>query len=233
MGSKKNVDMSATQDTVKIVKAKDDIDQQGTSAKSVTPKKRKSPKYLAKKSLVDRTKDYVPSEAIDHIKRLSYTSFDGTITAHFTVKEEGTVGSITLPHSTGKTRVIAVVNDAVVKELEDGIVNFDVLISTPQDMKKITKYARLLGPKGLMPNPKNGTVTPNPEVKKKELEGGAMVVKTQRKMPVCHVTIGKVSASTDHLTENLEMILKTFKGKVTKMNIAATMSPSVRVVVSE
>lgn len=236
MGSKKNVDMSATEDKVKVIEAADaPVNEGGETVKATkvsTPKRVRSKKYVAIRSKVDKTKKYSAADAISLIKKLSYSKFDGTITLDGTVREVGKVASITLPHSTGKSIKVAIVDDKVLAEIEAGNLDFDALITTPQFMPKLAKHARVLGPKGLMPNPKNGTVTPKPEIKKAELEKGTFDLKTEKKRPVIHVTIGKVSMDDKALVENLEALFTATKGKLLSASICATMSPSVKLDIS-
>lgn len=246
MGSKKNVDMSSTEDKIKIV-AQEDVQNSDVSenseatqaesditatkkavVKSATPSRIRSKKYVSTRSQVDKTRKYSISEALKTIKKLSYTKFDGTLTIDGVVKEVGKVATLTLPHATGKTVRVAIVDDAVLAEIEAGNINFDVLVTAPQYMPKLAKFARVLGPKGLMPNPKNGTVTPKPELKKAELEKGAIDIKTEKKTPVIHVSIGKVSMDDAALAENIEAIMTAAKGKLVSASLSATMSPSVK-----
>lgn len=232
MGSKKNVDMSATQDTVKVVKTEETVVENSGEEKQVARvvalKRSRSKKYTKTRSQVDKTRKYSVSDAITTIKKLSYTKFDGTISLDGVVKEIGKVASVTLPHSTGKSIKVAIVDDAVLAEIEAGNIDFDALVTTPQFMPKLAKHARVLGPKGLMPNPKNGTVTPKPELKKAELEKGTFELKTEKKRPVIHVTVGKVSMDDKALAENIEAIFAAAKGKLQAASISATMSPSVK-----
>lgn len=234
MGSKKNVDMSATEDKIKVVASAEDVNtpvaegETATIAKKAAPKRIRSKKYTSARSKVDKTKSYSLSEAITTIKKLSYSKFDGTITFDGVVKEAGKLGSVSLPHSTGKSIKVAIVDDSVLAEIEAGNIDFDALITTPAFMPKIAKYARVLGPRGLMPNPKNGTVTPKPELKKAELEKGKFDLKTEKKRPVIHVVIGKVSMDDKNLIENIEALYEATKGKLVSASISATMSPSVK-----
>lgn len=246
MSSKKNVDMSSTEDVIKVVANPDapeatettELDQTAEGSetaevkaepkKAVAPKRSRSKKYASVRSRVDKTKKYSVAEAVAAIKKLSYSKFDGTITFDAVAKEIGKVATITLPHATGKTVRVAIVDDAVLAEIEAGNINFDVLITAPQFMPKLAKFARTLGPKGLMPNPKNGTVTPKPEIKKAELEKGAFDLKTEKKAPVIHVSVGKVSMDEKALVENIEAIMTTAKGRLFSASISATMSPSIK-----
>lgn len=241
MGSKRNVDMSATQDTVKVVEAKEpaakaekQADEAAEAKKAAKPAKKasktgRSKRYVAQKSLIDRSKEYDAFAAVELVKRSSYGRFDATITADINCKSIGNQADLALPHSTGQQRRVAIADDKVLAAIEAGKIEFDVLISTPQMMPKLAKLAPVLGPKGLMPNPKQGTVTSKPEDKKKELEAGSMTVKTERKTPVAHVVIGKSSMDTKHLVENVNALLDVLRGKALKLTLSATMGPGVKV----
>ncbi|NCS97360.1 MAG: 50S ribosomal protein L1 [Candidatus Pacebacteria bacterium] len=235
MGSKKNVDMSVNNDVVKIVENTQQVVEEGKTAEAdvvAAPKKEarvRSKKYVAVRSQVDKTKIYDAFSAIELVKKLSYSKFDGTITVDVVVKDTGTLGKITLPYSTGKSVKVAIVDDAVIAEIAAGNIDFDFLVTTPQFMPKLAKHARVLGPRGLMPNPKNGTVTANPEQKKSDLEKGELNIKTEKKRPVIHVSLGKVSQDTKELVENFKALMTFLTGKVVKSAVSATMSPGVKV----
>lgn len=202
-----------------------------------TPKTAKKPKqahlrskkYHSVRAQVDKTKTYDPFAAVELVKKLSYSKFEGTITADVVVKEAGQSITLTFPHSTGKTIRVEVASDAVIEQIEAGTIDFDILVTSPQFMPKLAKLARVLGPKGLMPNPKNGTISENPAAKKKELEGGQITIKTEKKAPLMHVTLGKTSMETKELVENLQALIEALNTKALKMSISATMSPSVKV----
>lgn len=247
MSSKKNVDMSATEDVIKVVASPDAPAETAEVAtldpateasktakvkaepKKVTAVKRaRSKKYATVRSRVDKTRKYSVAEAVTAIKKLSYSKFDGTLTLDAVAKEIGKFATITLPHATGKSVRVAIVDNAVLADIEAGNINFDVLITAPQYMPKLAKFARTLGPKGLMPNPKNGTVTPKPEMKKAELEKGAFDLKTEKKAPVIHVSVGKVSMDDAALVENIEAVMTTAKGRLLSASLSATMSPSIK-----
>lgn len=238
MGSKKNVDMSATESTVKVVEevkkdteakaeAKDGAKDSKKTVKKVSRRKR-SRKYVASRARVDKTKLYPLADAVNLLKSLSYSKFDGSISLDGVVKEVGKVGTFSLPHSTGKSIKVAIVDDHLLEKISIGEIDFDALVTTPAFMPKLAKYARVLGPKGLMPNPKNGTVTAKPKEKKAELEKGSFDLKTEKKRPVIHVTVGKVSMDDKVLVENIEYLFDKLKGKLEKASISATMSPSVK-----
>lgn len=210
---------------------------EGSEVAAEAPKAAKKPKqthlrskkYHSVRAQVDKTKTYDPFAAIELVKKLSYSKFEGTITADVVVKEAGQSVTLTFPHSTGKTLRVAVVDDALIEQIEAGTIDFDILVTSPQFMPKLAKLARVLGPKGLMPNPKNGTITENPAAKKKELEGGQTTIKTEKKAPLMHVTIGKTSMETKALVENLQALIEALNTKALKLSVSATMSPSVKV----
>ncbi len=255
MGTKKNVTISGAEDTIKIVEAPkvaatadtgvaqaeqtDQIEQAEKVEEVKKPnkktvlKKTRSQKYKAVRSKIDKTKSYSPADAVALVKKLSYTNFDGTISANAQVREIGEKINITFPHSTGKSLKVAILDDKVLADIEAGTFNFDVLLAVPKDMSKLSKHARILGPKGLMPNPKNGTLTPNPEMKKKELEAGKITLKTEKKAPLIHTVIGKISMEDKALIENLETLINALKNKLVKIGIAATMSPGIKVAFEE
>ena len=233
MGTKKNVDMSSTEVDVKIVKDTSNEPKEGSSEEKKKAKKIKTrvrgKKYASVRSKVDRTKKYDLTTALDLVKKLSYSKFDGTIEAAIVVKDIGTSISLSLPHSTGKTVKVAIMSNDLLKEIEAGNIDFDVLVSSPEFMPKLAKHARVLGPKGLMPNPKSGTLTSNPELKKKELEAGSFMLKTDKKAPLMNLSVGKVSMETKDLAENIQALIKALKDKIVKLSLSASMSPGVKV----
>ena len=113
--------------------------------------------------------------------------------------------------------------------MKDGKIDFDVLLATAEMMPKLVPYAKLLGPKGLMPNPKNGTLIKSKKEAKK-FGGNTMTIKAEKAEPVIHTTFGKVSQKPKELEENLETILKAIgKKQIVKAYIKSTMSPSVKI----
>ncbi len=229
MGTTKNVTISGDEN-IKIIDA--EHPEQETTTKP-TAKKIRSKKYVSKNSQVDKTIKYELNKAVEMVKKLSYTKFDGTVEAHLIVKEAGISANVSFPHSTGKSVRAVIFSESLIEELTNGVINFDVLIATAADMPKLTKFAKLLGPKGLMPNPKSGTLTSNPEGKKKELEAGKVSLKTEKKAPLMHVGVGKVSMETAKLAENVQALLDALQGKVVKLTLSATMSPSVKVIIEK
>lgn len=190
----------------------------------------RSKKYISKRANVDRTKTYSLTQAVELLKKTSYSKFVGTVTADVVTKDDKISVELSFPHSTGKTVRVAVADDDLLAKIEKGQIDFDVLVATPAMMPKLAKFARTLGPKGLMPNPKTGTVTDNPEKRVKELSGGKTTVKTEKKAPLMHVVLGKTTLSEKELAENVEALIKAVgPRKMKKLVLAATMSPGIKV----
>jgi len=251
MGGKRNSGVISSTDEIKIVPAFDaaavsadaatDLATDSSNESGETPAiqepakvkakhvRQRSSKYRAVRAQIDKTKKYDSFAAIELVKKLSYTRFDGTLTAHAVVKEAGMSVPITFPHSTGKSLRVAIASDEVLAKIGEGHIDFDILVASPQFMPKLAKFAPVLGPKGLMPNPKNGTLTANPEAQKEKLEGGTLTIKTEKKAPLMHIRIGKTSMETKVLVENIEMLVKVLGSKLDRLTIASTMSPGVKI----
>lgn len=194
----------------------------------------RSRRYKFARSMVDRSQTYQLDQAIDLVKKTSIARFDGTISAHFNLTDSGLTVDVPFPHPTGKKTRVAIATDALIKKIEEKKIDFDILLATPEMMKKLTKVAKILGPMGLMPNPKNGTITADPEKRKQELEGGTTQVKTESKAPLMHVVIGKTSGGSKKLSENLQVLIEAVGPKrIKKLTLASTMSPGVKVELGE
>lgn len=213
-----------------VVETKD-VAEVKTEAK--TTKKVRSHKYTKARSQVDKTKNYPLAQAVELLKKTSYSKFVGTVSVDAIVRDQKLNTQITFPHSTGKSVRVAIANETTIAELESGNINFDVLVASPDMMPKIAKYARVLGPKGLMPNPKNGTVSPNPEKRAKELSNGSVRIKTEKKDPLIHVTIGKTNQPDQELIDNISHLIKIIDPRsILKLVITSTMAPGIKVDVS-
>jgi len=187
-------------------------------------------KYLAAKKKIDTNKFYSVKEAVKLVKETSLSKFDGKVEAHLKVVSTGNIGEINFPHLDLGTKRIEVLNDKILAELKDGKINFDVLIATPTTMPKLLPFARLLGPKGLMPNPKNGTLTDKTEEAVKKFSVAKTAIKTESKAPVVHIVVGKVSQPETELIANLNELIKAIKtSQIKKLSLCATMGPSVKV----
>lgn len=223
---------AAEQGNAKVDAAVEAGTEETAEAKKAKKKGRtRGKKYQEKRSLVDKTREYPVAEAVELVKKMNFTKFVGTVEAHLEVKEAGINATLTFPHSTGKSVRAEIVSEEVLEKIGKGIIDFDVLIARPEDMKNIAKFARVLGPKGLMPNPKNGTVTPTPDKRKNELEAGAVTLKTEKKAPLIHTVVGKLSMTEAELVANVQALLNAFENKAVKLYICASMSPSVRVAI--
>lgn len=217
-------------------------------------------KYAEKKKLITKP-SYSIEEAAALVAQTSVTTFDATAEAHFRIMADMTQadqlvrGTVSLPHGTGKNvRVIAFVteekeadakkagaelvgSDDLVKKIEGGFMDFDVAVAMPQLMKNLGKLAKTLGPKGLMPNPKSGTVTDKPEKIIEELKKGRIEFKMD-KQGIIHATFGKVSFGEKKLAENLQALLQAvldakpagIKGLyIVSLSVNPTMGPGVKV----
>ncbi len=198
--------------------------------KKPTVKKVRGIKYQKAKKLVTPGEKCTVAQAVAFIKKMKYTGFDESVEIHMNVEKTGLKGEVELPHSTGKTLRVAIVSDTVLNELENGKMNFDILITHPSFMPKLAKYAKVLGPKGLMPNPKAGTISPQPEEVAKKFLKGTLRWKTEGKFPLIHQMVGKISYEDKKLVENITAFI-TAVGKVNihAAYLTSTMTPSVRI----
>ena len=191
-------------------------------------------RYQKVRKLVDPNKQYTLKEAIKLVKETSLSKFDGKVEAHVTVLDIGIAGEIVFPHFEASTKKIVILNEAILAEIKDGKINFDILIATPVTMPKLLPFAKLLGPKGLMPNPKTGTLTDKPEDAVKKLSVAKTMIKTEKKAPVVHVVVGKISQDAKELEANVLELIKVIKPvKIKKLALCATMGPSVKVVIEK
>ena len=218
-------------------------------------------KYLDASKLVDHDRLYPPEEAAELVRQTSTTNFDPSIEAHLRLgvdprhADQMVRGTVVLPHGTGKVvRVVvfaqgekaqeALRNGAdevgaedLVKKIEAGWTEFDVALATPDTMGMVGKLGKILGRKGLMPNPKSGTITFDIERALREVKGGRVEFKVD-KGAIVHVSFGKGSFSTDELVANLAALIDAInrakpagaKGQYLKtLSIASTMGPGIRV----
>ena len=218
-------------------------------------------KYQEALKLVDRQKRYSLEEAVELVKKTNVAKFDATVEVSFKLNidprkaEQNLRGAVSLPNGTGKTvRVLVIAKDAKAKEalaagadyagdaeylekIKEGWFEFDTIIATPDMMGELGKLGRILGPKGLMPNPKTGTVTMNIEQTVKEFKAGKVEYRTD-KVGNVQVPVGKVSFTNDKLAENVMAIYKqmvrikpqTVKGVyIQNLTITSTMGPGIKV----
>lgn len=197
----------------------------------VEPSQQRSKKYLEKVKDLDKTKTYPLNEAIDLVKKLSYSKFDGTLEAHINTIQTGLHGLVALPYASGKKLRILTFegDDSVIEQISKGKIDFDILITTPQYMPKLTKVAKILGPRGLMPNPKNGTITDDLKKAVESFQAGKTDYKTEAKAPVIHLALGKLDQSTEELAANVKILLQTVgKTRIKKVALSPTMGSSVK-----
>jgi len=197
--------------------------------KARTKAKKRGKKYLEAKKKVDRNKVYPLPEAIKLAQETSISKFNGAIEVHLVVKESGLKGEVKFPYATGKQTKIAIVNDVLLKKIAKGKIDFDVLLATPAVMPKLTKYAKILGPRGLMPNPKAGTITEKPEELAKKMAGKTLF-KSEAKAPLIHLVIGKVDFKANDLEANFRALIEAVGiNKIKKAVITSTMGPGIKV----
>ncbi len=199
-------------------------------------KKYKKAKETIEKSL--KGKEAMPlKEAIELLKKVAYANFDESVELHLNVAKTGLKGEVKMPHSIGKEVKVKIVDDEFIEKLSKGEVDLssiDVLISHPSYMPKLSKFARILGPKKLFPNPKQGTLSENPEEAAKKFKSGILRWKTEPKFPLIHQMIGKISYKTDDLVENAVVFLRSVgKHNIKEAYIKTTMSPSIKLTLEE
>ncbi len=223
---------------------------------------KKGRKYVEASKLVDKNKLYSASEAIQLIKQTSTTKFDSTV--DFAMKlnvdpkkaDQQLRGSFVLPHGTGKSKRILVIakgslaeeakkagaefvgdTDMIEKIQKENWFDFDVIVATPDMMPELGKIGKILGPKGLMPNPKTNTVTPNPAKAVEDINKGMVEFRTDSFGNI-HGILGKSSFDETALKENLEYVVtsiskmkpSTVKGKfITSITVSTTMGPGIKV----
>jgi len=218
-------------------------------------------KYTEAAKLVDRDRIYQPTEAVELVKETSTVKFDASIEAHLRLgvdprhADQMVRGTVVLPHGTGKVVRVAVFaqgekaqealragadevgGEDLVKKVEAGWLDFDVALATPDAMGLVGKLGKILGRRGLMPNPKAGTITFDLERAIKEVKAGRVEYKVD-KAGIIHVSIGRSSFGPDALLENLTTLVDAVnrakpagaKGQYLKtLTIASTMGPGIRV----
>ncbi len=222
---------------------------------------RRGKKYQAAAKFIDKTKVYPLKDAIDLAIKSKAVNFDATLEAHVRLgvdprqADQNIRTTIVLPNGNGKTVRVAVFapldvcktaksagadiaeDEEFLRQLDKGTIDFDVLISTPQYMPKLGKYARLLGPKGLMPNPKAGTVTTDIEKAVKEAKAGKVEYRVD-KQSIVHIGLGKTSFKPQQLLENAEVFFESLKNQkpaslkgtyVKSVYLTTTMGPSIQI----
>jgi large subunit ribosomal protein L1 len=221
-------------------------------------------KYAAALAQVDRTRTYGLEEAIELIKRIAFARFDETVELAIQLNvdprkaDQMVRGTVVLPHGLGKSKRVAVIasgekikeaeeagadvvgGEDLVGRIKEGWLEFDALIATPDMMRLVGPLGKILGPRGLMPNPKTGTVTFDVKTAVREVKAGRIEFRVD-KTGVVHAPIGKLSFETSRLAENARALIEAVvsarpasaKGKYIKgIAISSTMSPGVKLDVS-
>lgn len=214
----------------KILEEKPEIKE--TKKLTETKKLRKRTRgknYQEAKKKIDKNKKHGVKMAISILKKIKFTKFDETVELHINTKENNLKGEVILPHGTGKETRVAIIDDKILAEIERGNLNFDILVTHPSFMPKLVKFAKILGPKGLMPNPKAGTISDKPEEAAKKFKGGAVRFKTEAKFPIIHQAVGKLSFKDEALMENITVFLRAVgTSKIESTFLKSSMSPSIR-----
>lgn len=199
--------------------------------------KQRGKKYTEASALVDKNKSYSVSEAFDLVKRTAYAKFDNSVEAHIRLAkakgkkaEEGMRGLLSLPHGTGKLPKIGILDEAMVDKIaKNQKIEFDIFLAVPEIMPKVARIAKILGPKGKMPSPKNGTVTDDPERTIAAIKAGRVEYKTDS-TGIIHQIIGKTSWDKEKLEENFKALLAVFpKTRLQSVVLSATMGPGIKV----
>ena len=222
---------------------------------------KKGKKYLEAAKAVDATKQYTPEEAVNLLKKIDFAKFDETVEVAYRLNvdpkqaDQQIRGAVVLPNGTGKTSKVIVfaqgdqakaAEDAgadivgaedLVQKIQDGWLDFDVAVATPPMMAQVGRLGRILGPKGLMPNPKTGTVTMDTAKAVNDIKAGQVTYRVD-KAGIIHAPIGKKSFDADKLLENFkamnDIVLKarpaSTKGIYIKsLALTATMAPGIKV----
>ncbi len=223
---------------------------------------KQSKRFIEASKLVDTTKAYEPAEAMNVLVNTATAKFDETVELHVKLgvdsrhADQQVRGVVVLPNGTGKTKKVLVLtkgvkadeataagadfvgaDEYISKILTEGWLGFDVCVATPDMMGQVGKIARILGPKGLMPNPKSGTVTMDVKKAISEIKAGKVEYRLD-KTNIIHVAIGKKSFGAEKLTENFntiyDAILKakpaSAKGQYVKsVSISSTMGPGIKI----
>jgi len=205
-------------------------------------------KYLEAAKQISRAESYSPREAVELVKKTSTCNFDATVEIHMRMSldsrqaDQQVRGVVSLPHGTGK-QVNHVADDDLMKQIEEGWMEFDATIAIPQMMGKVSKLGRILGPRGLMPSPKAGTVVDPEDVGRviDELRQGRVEFKMDKTANI-HIPIGKVSFDAEQLWENFATLMDAMrrarpsgaKGQyIKKIVMTSTMGPGVKVDIGE
>lgn len=240
-GSKVHISGLKGGQRVKMVAVSEEVLTEPESKASLSPTKtittphgpkHRSKKYIEAKAKFNHEKKYKTVEAVRLIKESSYSKFDGTVELHLILKKTSVSTQVTLPFQAGRQKKIEVADEKTIEKLKEGKIDFDILISTTEMMPKLVPFAKILGPKGLMPNPKNGTLVS--DIKKaKGFSTATITIKTEKEAPLVHTVIGRNSQEDKEIVENAEAVVKALGGskQIVRAFMKSTMSPSVKLAI--
>lgn len=214
---------------------KEEIAAKKAEKATLRRKPRHGKKYRAIVEKMEANKEYTIDEALDQIQTISYSKFEGTVEIHIKIskKLENVRGTFTLPGGAVKQKKVLEVTDKnvdeVVAKVKSGKIEFEVMVAEPKVMPKLASLAKILGPKGLMPNPKSGTVSEDVKAAAEEFRGGRIEYKAD-KSNIVHLAIAKVKTDKDTIKQNVEAILSQFPvPRIESVYITVTMGPSLKI----
>lgn len=194
----------------------------------------KSKAYLKSTEGFERGKTYKIEEAVELVKKHSYSKFDGTVNLAIKLQkskkgDDAVRGTVKLPNGAGRVLKVVVADDKLIENIKKGITDFDILVATPAMMPKLGVVAKVLGPKGKMPNPKDGTVVEDPKVAAEDLSKN--VVRYRQDLGGnLHMPVGKVSFDSSKIVENIQVVLKSLAHlKKESATVSPTMGPGVKI----
>lgn len=205
------------------------------TAKKSRPSKAKirSKAYLKSAEGFESGKTYKTEEAVELVKKHSYSKFDGTINLAIKLQkskkgDDAVRGTIKLPNGAGRVLKVAVADDKLIEGIKKGVTDFDILVASPAMMPKLGVVAKILGPKGKMPNPKDGTVVEDPKTAAEDLSKN--VVRYRQDLGGnLHLPVGKISFDSSKIVENIQAVLKSLAHlKKESATISPTMGPGVK-----
>lgn len=227
--------------------------------------KKASKRHRKNLESIDRTKVYPLTQAVGLLKKAAPAKFNETVELHIRLgvdpkkADQQVRGTVSLPNGTGKTLKVAVLakgekikeaeaagadfagDNDLIEKIAGGFLDFDVLVATPDIMRETGKLGKVLGPKGLMPNPKAGTVTPNVGTAVKEIKAGKIEYRVDDQ-GICHAGIGKIQFNEEQIRQNAETLIKTLvsvkpasaKGTyLISANLTSSMGPGIKVDTAE